>query len=241
MSDWNPKPMKMTRLDPYYAQRANGTVLPDNQRVLHPMAAQIIMRAQDGLFEASDESWPEDKPIMVFTTMTRDNAFQYRLVQQNRKHKSARYPNGIPTAKVGSSLHAYGMAVDINIRQTIANINAAKIDLDFESFRQYLAGHGAIGIQSEAWHYNLMIQERYYKMAGWKLRDLLFSENWKDLEDEQKVKLLQLAGSTGNDLEALTLTFQSKYKESLKVDGVCGNNTCRAAYIEWAHNNFDLS
>lgn len=240
MSDWSPTPMQMTILPPYYAQKADGTVLPDNQRVLHPLAAQILIRAQDELFQASADSWPEDKPIMVFTTMTRDNAFQYRLVKSNRRRKSAMYPNGIPTATVGKSLHAFGLAVDINIRQTIANINAAEIDLDFKAFRQFLAGHGAIGIKSEVWHYNLMLHERYFDKQGWELRELIYGENWKDLDDSQKEKLLRLTGVEGHNLSELAKQFQSRYHESLQVDGVCGTNTTRAAYVEWSHKKFKI-
>lgn len=236
---WQPKPMPMFELSEFYAQHWRGHALPPLQRSVHFDAADILMNIQDDLVNAADSSWPEDKPIVVYTTMTRDNAYQYRLVKSNRKRISAKYPTGVPTAKIGKSLHAFGLAVDIAIRPSIKNANDAGIHIDFQEFRQFLAGYGAIGITSEDWHYNLMLKPQYYDIGGWRLRELLYGENWTDLNEEQKFTLLKLAGCTSDSLATATTEFQSKYSESLKVDGVCGTNTCRAAYVEWAHNNFD--
>lgn len=227
---WTPAPMQVYELDPFYAMTP-WKELPKEQRSMHPLAAKIIMNAQDGLMEQANDDWPNDKPIIVYWCMMRDNAFQYRLVIKNR-------PRNVPTATVGSSLHAFGLAIDIHLRETMKRINEAGIDMSFQDFRQYLAGLGAIGIKSEDWHYNLMLREQYYDWPGYKLRDALYAQNWTDLSDDQKMHMLGLVGCTSTSLKERAIEFQQRYGQSLQVDGIPGKQTMRAAYVEWAHKNF---
>ena len=229
---WQPTPMQMSVLPAFYAMRAGGSVLPEDQRVLHPLGARRLIMAHDELLENASD-WDSNQPMMTFYSMTRNNEFQYTLVKRNR-------PKGIPTAVVGGSLHAFGLAVDINIKDTMRNINEAGIDMSFEDFRQFLAGHGIIGINSEAWHYNLMLQPEYYEWPGWKLRDHLYKDAWSGLTDELKLLLLQACGAEADDLYTAAVQFQSKYSESLAVDGQPGPKTMRAAYTDWAYRNYHL-
>lgn len=228
---WTPQPMQVFTLDPFYATRRSGEPLSVTHRTVHPLGAKILIELQDELLKQASDEWPKTQPIVVYNSMMRGNAFQYRLIKENK-------PRGIPTAVVGGSLHAFGLAVDIDVRGTMANINKAGLDASFEEFRQYLAGMGAVGIQSEAWHFNLMLRPRYYEWAGWKLRDTLYSANWTGLTDEQKEDLLTALGHVSASLHTKTIEFQSKYSDSLQIDGKCGPKTTRAAYVEWAHANF---
>ena len=227
------KPMTMYLLpETFYALRSDESPIPEKQRVLHPKAARIFMDMQDDLVDRAAASWDPDKPIVTLTTMTRDNAYQYYLVRKNA-------PRNIPTATVGKSLHAYGMAIDVNTRDTMRRINAARIDMSFEELRKYLAGYGIMGISSERWHFNIYPGKEWFtKHEAWRMRDVLYEENWTDLSDAQKEANLDKVGAEGDSLRDKARNFQQRYSESLAVDGIPGNNTMRAVYVEWAHQNF---
>lgn len=233
---WQPEPMQLEVLDEFYAQRSDGVPLPADQRVLHPLAAQCLRDAEDTLYERSGDDWDGSRPILCFHSMTRTIDFQYTLAKRNRVHRSAKFPNGIPTATIGASMHQFGLAVDINMRETFRRINVAQIDFDLDKFRQFLAGHFLVGIRSENWHYNCMLREMYSDWPGHRLRDHIYAKNYTNLSDEQKVTLFKLAGIEGHNLEDMTINFQTAYSASLKVDGIPGTRTCRAAYCRWAHS-----
>lgn len=234
-----PNPMKMELLQPFYAQRdAHGnSYLDEFSRSIHPRAAESWRHAQEQLMVEAGDDWPSDQPLIIVTSMTRSISHQYELAKKNARYRSRKFPNGIPTAKVGKSMHNFGLAVDINTRETMKRINEACIDMSFQEFRQYLAGFNIMGISSENWHFNFMLRESYASDPSWKLRERVYGENWTDLSDDEKEELLTLAGASGSNLSEKTVFFQRKYGDSLAVDGVPGQNTLRAAYCDWAHQN----
>jgi hypothetical protein len=112
-------------------------------------------------------------------------------------------------------------------------INEAKIDLSFQEFRQFLAGYYIMGIASEPWHFNLMLNEEWASKEGWQLREHLYAKYWTGLEEDAKKELLLNAGAAGSmdsALSELASAFQMLFPNTLEMDGIAGPKTLRAAF-----------
>lgn len=192
-----------------------GNVFPKRMSYLHPLAAKS--------WEALDA---DTRDCVILTDM-----FRTLEASLNRRYPSKRKINR-KAQRPGYSAHNFGLAIDVDVKQTMENLRVSKTALDALMKRYGWHCHRIDGkIGSECWHYNYLGSHFDLEPGARNTADAIESRicftycRWFNIWSPQP--LMQRLGYS--DIRH----FQSAWH--LKIDGIAGPVTKRTlgcVYLE---------